>query len=104
MKPGDLKIKNPSTLCDSSSQTKAMQLMCYASMYLKNNTSLKGLEAGIISFRDLNSGLMKLTINNPSERASFIKNSHIDEFEKSLKKLILEMMNSEIPFTKSGLN
>ena len=104
MKPGDLKMKNPSTLFDSSSQTKAMQLMCYASMYLKNNTSLKGLEAGIISFRDLNSGLMKLTINNPSERASFIKNSHIDEFEKSLKKLILEMMNSEIPFTKSDLN
>ena len=104
MKPGDLKMKNPSTLFDSSSQTKAMQLMCYASMYLKNNTSLKGLEAGIISFRDLNSGLMKLTINNPSERTSFIKTSHIDEFEKSLKKLILEMMNSEIPFTKSGLN
>ena len=104
MKPGDLKMKNPSTLFDSSSQTKAMQLMCYASMYLKNNISLKGLEAGIISFRDLNSGLMKLTINNPSERTSFIKTSHIDEFEKSLKKLILEMMNSEIPFTKSGLN
>ena len=104
MKPGDLKMKNPSTLFDSSSQTKAMQLMCYASMYLKNNISLKGLEAGIISFRDLNSGLMKLTINNPSERTSFIKTSHIDEFEKSLKKLILEMMNSEIPFTKSDLN
>ena len=104
MKPGDLKMKNPSTLFDSSSQTKAMQLMCYASMYLKNNISLKGLEAGIISFRDLNSGLIKLTINNPSERTSFIKTSHIDEFEKSLKKLILEMMNSEIPFTKSDLN
>ena len=104
VKPGDLKIKNPSTLCDSSSQTKAMQLMCYASMYLKNNRSLKGLEAGIVSFRDLNSGLMKLTINNPSERTSFIKTSHIDEFEKSLKKLILEMMNSEISFTKPGIN
>jgi hypothetical protein len=104
MKPGDLKIKNPSTLCDSSFQTKAMQLMCYASMYLKNNISLKGLEAGIVSFRDLNSGLMKLTINNPSERTSFIKSSHIDEFEKSLKKLILEMMNSEISFTKPGIN
>ena len=104
MKSGDLKIKYPSSLCDSSSQTKAMQLMCYASMYLKNSPSSKGIEAGIISFRDLNSGLMKLTVNNKTERTSFINTSHIVEFEKGLKKLILEMMCSEIPFSKPDSN
>ena len=104
MKSGDLKIKYPSSLCDSSSQTKAMQLMCYASMYLKSSPSSKGIEAGIISFRDLNSGLMKLTVNNKTERTSFINTSHIVEFEKGLKKLILEMMCSEIPFSKPDSN
>ena len=104
MKSGDLKIKYPSSLCDSSSQTKAMQLMCYASMYLKSSPSSKGIEAGIISFRDLNSGLMKLTVNNKTEKTSFINTSHIDEFEKGLKKLILEMMSSEIPFSKPDSN
>ena len=104
MKTGDLKIKYPSSLCDSSSQTKAMQLMCYASMYLKSSPSSKGIEAGIISFRDLNSGLMKLTVNNKTERTSFINTSHIVEFEKGLKKLILEMMCSDIPFSKPDSN
>jgi ATP-dependent helicase/nuclease subunit B len=104
MNSGDLKIKHPSTLCNNSSQTKAMQLMCYSSMYLKSSPSLKGLEAGIISLRDLNSGLMKLTVNNTTEKTSFINVSHIDEFEKGLKKLILEMMSSETPFSTPSSN
>ena len=101
MKPGDLKIKNLHSLCENSSRTKAMQLMCYASMYLKSNPNCQGLEAGIISFRDLNNGLMKLAINNPLEKTSHINPNHIDEFEKSLKQLILEMMNPKIPFTSA---
>ena len=104
MNSGDLKIKHPSTLCNNSSQTKAMQLMCYSSMYLKSSPSLKGLEAGIISLRYLNSGLMKLTVNNTTEKTSFINVSHIDEFEKCLKKLILEMMSSETPFSTPSSN
>ena len=84
------------------SHLKAMQLLCYALMYFKNNPECNNLEAGLISFRDLNKGMMKFGIKEPSAPPNHLINSAIiEEFEGLIKNLILEIMDPNHPFTDS---
>lgn len=84
------------------SHLKAMQLLCYALMYFKNNPECNNLEAGLISFRDLNKGMMKFGIKESSAPPNHLINSAIiEEFEGLIKNLILEIMDPNHPFTDS---
>ena len=69
-------------------------------MFFKNNKTCKNLHAGLISFRDLNKGLMKFGIRQSSTEIDHnIDEIKLKEFEKKLKKLILEIMDPNIPFS-----
>ena len=79
-----------------------MQLLCYALMYFKNNPECNNLEAGLISFRDLNKGMMKFGIKESSAPPNHLINSAIiEEFEGLIKNLILEILDPNHPFTDS---
>ena len=68
-------------------------------MFFKNNKTCKNVHAGLISFRDLNKGLMKFGIRQSSTEIDHnIDEIKLKEFEKKLKKLILEIMDPNIPF------
>ena len=77
--------------------SKAFQVLLYAFMYAKmNKLSFENIEiaSGIISFKNLRSGFMK--VNRRS-----ISNNDIEIFETELKALLSEIFNIEIPFIEN---
>ena len=94
----NLTIKEMSLICSDPLRTKAMQLMCYVWMYHKSNICEK-ISAGIISFRNLSNGVMKLKIKN--SQTDLIDSSSIISFEKELKGLISEIMDPKKNFKDS---
>lgn len=100
IKPRETTVKEMSS-CFTPIHLKSMQLLCYALIYFKNNPKCSFLEAGLISFRDLNKGLMKFGIKESSEKINHkIDSQKIKEFEKSLKDIIVEIMDPNRSFTK----
>ena len=101
IKTNEVTVKTLSSSFDLS-HLKAMQLLCYALMYFKNNPECNKLEAGLISFRDLNKGMIKFGIKESSAPPNHLINSAIiEEFEGLIKNLILEIMDPNHPFTDS---
>jgi ATP-dependent helicase/DNAse subunit B len=94
----NLTIKEMSLICSDTLRTKAMQLMCYVWMYHKS-TRCEKISAGIISFRNLSNGTMKLKIKN--SQTDLIDSSSIVSFEKELEGLISEIMDPKINFKDS---
>jgi len=72
----------------------AFQLLCYCLMYSYQNKETNNLEAGIISFKNMNHGLISLKKSNTSHYDS----NELNEFKKTLDNLIEEIFNPEIPF------
>ena len=100
IKPSETTVKEMSS-CFGTTHLKSMQLLCYALIYFKNNPKCSSLEAGLISFRDLNKGLMKFGIKESLEKINHkIDSQKIKEFEKSLKDIIVEIMDPNRSFTK----
>ncbi|SDD68991.1 PD-(D/E)XK nuclease superfamily protein [Pricia antarctica] len=80
--------------------SKAFQLLCYAFMYQKEAPG-STVEAGIISFKNLNAGLMRFaTKPKKGSRAkdSAITQQTLSHFAHKLHNLILEICNRDIPF------
>ena len=82
--------------------SKAFQLLCYAIMY-NNSKPIGNLEAGIISFKNLGSGLLKFAVKEKKgsrNKDNSITQDTIAQFMESIKSLIFEIGNPEIPFTE----
>ncbi len=82
--------------------SKAFQLLCYAYLYGQKH-SVKTMEAGIISFKNLNAGLLQFATKDKkgSRKKHFpIDQEVLNRFHAELKQLILEICNPEIPFTQ----
>lgn len=81
--------------------SKAFQLLCYALMY--NGKFATGqMTAGIISFKNLNSGLLHFATkerNSRTKERSITANT-LAQFQVELKRLILEICNPNIPFSE----
>ena len=83
--------------------SKAFQLLCYALMYNDENP-IESIQSGIISFKNLNSGLLRFATKD--KKGSWAKKDHIisqetlSYFQEELKTLIVEICNPEIPFTE----
>ena len=89
-----------SVLTEDYKYSKAFQLLCYALMYAKGK-NIAPLEAGIISFKNLSSGLLNFATKpsqNSRTKDKFITSDTLTDFSKELKKLILEICNPNIPF------
>ena len=104
-KTGKVELKNLTfkdwDLISSEEQySKSFQVLMYAYLYSNSkqiNFNTTNVESGIISFKNLKSGFMK--VNKAS-----IDEEIIHQFELQLNKLILEIYNLEIPFTEKELN
>lgn len=82
--------------------SKAFQLLCYSVMF-NSETPIESIESGIISFKNLNAGLLKFATKEKkgSRNKDYpITQETLSLFQIELKKLILEICNPEIPFTE----
>lgn len=87
-------------IIENFDRSKAFQLLCYAFMYQRVH-QVEDLKAGIISFKNLNSGPFYFATK--SSRNSLKKNVFITKdimalFQEQLFKLIQVIANPEIPF------
>lgn len=81
-------------------RSKAFQLLCYAKMFTEKQ-KVGDIEAGIISIKKLNEGLIRFAIKeskNSRNKNTSITQETIEQFSSQLKKLILEICNPNIPF------
>lgn len=91
---------------DYEKYSKSFQVLAYANMIKKEENLPLPVEGGIISFKNLKSGLLKFAKREKPRGGA--KNHLIDEeifadFEIQLQKLIAEIGNPEIPFTEKEL-
>ncbi len=102
---GDLKALNFDEIRDFK-YNKAIQVLLYAYLYSQNNTVGKNtfIEAGIISFKNLKSGVLKMNFSsnykNPENK---ITEEKLEEFIMQIKVLLQEIYNPEISFLEPSL-
>ena len=83
--------------------SKSFQVLCYAYMMSKSKKINLPIEAGIISFKNLNSGFLKFSKKenaNNRNKDSIITQETLNDFSIQLKKLISEICNQKINFTE----
>lgn len=97
--PTELKINELDELLLPNKKNKAFQVLFYALLYHKNNTTFlnnnTNCNAGIISFKNLTNDFMKFNINKDDK----ISDELLHDFEQQVKTICEEMINKEIPFT-----
>ena len=80
---------------------KAIQVLLYAYIYTKtkNYNFTQPLEAGIYSFKNLNSGFLPIDFSLPRKTPeTIITQEKLDEFFAEIKEYIKEIYNEEIEF------
>lgn len=100
----DLKITDFSVLGSDYKYTKPLQVMLYSFLFSEENKNgfSKPVEAGIISFKNLNSGFLKMNFSEKKgTNESLISQENMDSFLTELKRIIAEILNSEIPFIQN---
>ncbi|OUS01527.1 hypothetical protein A9Q86_07040 [Flavobacteriales bacterium 33_180_T64] len=101
VEPGKVQITNWEDITTNYDKySKSFQILMYAYMMHKNNKISLPVEAGIISFKSLNSGLLKFAKKLPNSRTKdyAITLETLISFEIELKKLISEIYNLDIDF------
>ena len=83
-------------ISDYNKQSKAFQVLCYALMLYKSEGLPQSTEAGIISFKNLKEGFLKLN----KDRNSLITQDLIETFQEYLLQLVDEILDIDIPFTE----
>ena len=97
---GDLKVLNFDDIRDFK-YNKAIQVLLYAYLYSQNNTVGKDtfIEAGIISFKNLKSGVLKMNFSsNYKNPENNITEEKLEEFMMQIKVLLQEIYNPEVSF------
>ena len=93
---------------DYDKYSKPFQILCYAFMMLSDGTLKFPLEAGIISFKNLNGGFLKFTKKDKSgygaTKITSIDKETIQLFEEQLKVLILDIFNTEHDFEEKEVS
>lgn len=89
---------------DYTKYSKSFQVLTYAYMMMLSKKIVFPVEAGIISFKNLNEGFLKFSKKDKSgkgaKKDSYITQETLNDFAKELKTLILEICNINIPFTE----
>ena len=87
---------------DYNKYSKSFQVLMYAYMMHKEKKITLPVEAGIISFKNLNDGFLKFSKKDKTgqyaKKESLITKEILEDFENELKKLILEICNPNIDF------
>ncbi|WP_086475694.1 PD-(D/E)XK nuclease family protein [Arenibacter amylolyticus] len=99
---GDVELIAWDPIIEDYKYSKCFQLLCYALMY-NHSTPTPSLEAGIISFKNLKSGV--LSFATKEKKGSRTKDKQITQetialFTTVLNQLISEICNPDIPLTE----
>jgi hypothetical protein len=75
----------------------------YSYLFTQNPDLIsKPLEAGIISFKNLNAGFLKMNFSEKKGTTeSLIQPENLEVFLVTLKEIISEILNPEIPFKQN---
>ena len=99
----ELKLSDFSLISQNYKYTKAMQVMLYSYMYLENNKKpLIKFESGVISFKNLNSGFLKMNFSEKRGGVDTqVSEERISDFMQEIKILIKEILNPKVPFIQN---
>lgn len=92
VEPRNVKITDWEELVLNYDKSKAFQLLCYAFLYSKKHDA-NSLQAGIYSFKNLSQGFLPFFSNGIN-----IDHDTLNTFESYLKRIVLEICHSRIPF------
>ena len=96
-----LRVKDYALFITDYKYAKAFQVLLYALMFSKHKLfdSSKKLQAGIISFKNLNAGFLPVNFAPPRAKAeTFITPLHLEEFIQMLEDLLVQIFDVERPF------
>ena len=98
-----LRMTDFSKMSGDYKYTKVLQVMLYAHLYIEetNFDSSQPIEAGIISFKNLNNGFLKMNFAEGRGKEYMVSEEKINEFLVELKQIITEIFNPEIPFLEN---
>ena len=98
-----LKMNNFSLISEDYKYTKAMQVLLYSYLYTSNiNKPILSLQSGVISFKNLNSGFIKMNFSDKFRGTDYeVTEERIQDFMLEIKNLISEILNPEIPFVEN---
>jgi ATP-dependent helicase/DNAse subunit B len=105
VKQGDLEIVDWNLITQDYKYSKAVQVLTYALM-IQNDLKLTDAEAGIISFKNLNSGFLKFGVKEKQRGGTkdySVTPEVLDLFIVELTKLILEICDPETPFIEKEI-
>ena len=103
--PKELELVDWPDLTSDYKFSKAFQVLAYA-LLMRDAYNFNSMEAGIISFKNLNSGFMpfaKKAGKGRSTKNSLIGNEVLDQFQEELSNLILEICDSDQPFQEKEI-
>ena len=86
---------------DYEKYSKPHQILAYAYLLNSKKQFKSRVEAGIVSFKNLNDGFIKFAVKesiNSRKKDEFITQETLDNYFVELKKLILEICNPEVDF------
>ena len=90
-------VSDWSLITEDYKYSKAFQLLCYSLMY-GSKKKFDRIEAGIISFKNLKSGLLGFATIESRKKDKAITDETLNKFTTELKRLVLEICNPDIPF------
>jgi len=98
-----LKMVDFTVMKDDYKYTKAMQVMLYSYLYSsKVNKVITPLESGVISFKNLNSGFLKMNFSDKPRGTDYdVSEERIQDFIVEIKNLISEILDSKTPFVEN---
>lgn len=98
-----LKAADFSILSADYKYTKALQVMLYTYLYSqeKKFDFTNPIEAGIISFKNLNKGFLKMNFAEGRGKDYLITDDKMSEFIVELKRILVEIFNPENPFLEN---
>jgi len=90
---------------DYDKYSKSFQVLCYAFMMKNQNKINLPIEGGIISFKNLSAGFLKFGKKDADNKSKnqLIGQDTLDNFEIQLKKLIIEICDSQTDFTEKEI-
>lgn len=92
---------------DYDKYSKSFQILSYAYMMHQKKKIKLPVEAGIISFKNLNEGFLKFGVKESTrsqKKNQLITEETLNNFEVELKKLIIEICNPNIDFIEKELD
>ncbi|MFD0993921.1 PD-(D/E)XK nuclease family protein [Tenacibaculum geojense] len=93
----DLKVKDFSVIRDYKF-SKAIQVLLYAYMYNQTHNNSQDIQAGIYSFKNLNSGFLSMNFSASRTKDLAVTPEKLATFLEEIKVLIQEIYNVNIPF------